>query len=117
MNLYANEQHEILFNKSRQLLTASKQNNAEYLSALYLITSDPELFAKMHSYFSNAGFSYEEMFEEMDFSSGMLKLAKLAVNLYNNGVEITPLDLTSTLDNERFQVAMNAIYIRKTGMI
>lgn len=117
MNLYASEKHESLFNQTRQLLSPKIQNNTEYLSALYLITSNDELFAKMNPYFSNAGFSFEEMFEEVDFSSGYLKLAKLAVNLFNNGIEITPLDLTSSLDQESFQVAINAIYIRKMGVI
>ena len=84
---------------------------------LYLISGNEELKQKVEPYFNgNSGmFDTEKMFEEQDFSAGLSILAKLAVNLFNANEKINPLQLM-ILDDENFELAMNAIILRRQGI-
>ena len=43
------------------------------------------------------------------------KLIKLAANLYNGSMEVSPSELINTLDDENFELALQAIFSRRTG--
>ncbi len=43
------------------------------------------------------------------------KLIKLAANLFNGSMEVSPSELINTLDDENFELAMQAIFFRRTG--
>ena len=94
------------------------RTNKEYLSVVYLMTGNEELYCNMKPYFDAkvGSFDSEEMFEEKDFSSGLRVLAKLAVHLFNSNETVEPLDIISTLDEECFRLALNAFILRRYGV-
>lgn len=118
MNLFLNDEHRNKFNHLRKVLALHYQDNKEYLSVVFLMAADQEFYDRVAPYFDgiNGLFEFSKMFEEKDFSSGYYVLAKLAVNLFNDGEKVTPLDLISTLDSNLFQLAINAIYVRRQGV-
>ena len=118
MTNFINEEHRQLFEKEVYLLPENYQQSSEFLSLVYIMTSSTEMYRKMKPHFRGelGEFDAFSMFEQ-DFSSGHYVLAKLASHLYNNGKEISPLNLIESLDTENMDVAMNAIYIRKTGRV
>lgn len=86
--------------------------NNEYSAPLYILTADNELWSKSKRYISTEGISIRKILENNDFSSGYSRLVKLAGNLFNGHVPISPLDLIG-LDDENFKVAIAAIELRQ----
>ena len=117
VTLFMSEEHRVKFEEKRTKLYSGQQKNPEYLSVIYIMTSNPELYEKMGRYFSKDGFKVEKMLEENDFSHGQHIFASLASNLFNDGLKVSPIDMIATLSEESFLVAMNAIYVRKTGAV
>lgn len=118
MPTFMTEEHRQQFEREVHALPGSYQRSSEFLSLIYIMTSSTEMYRKMKPHFRGelGEFDAFSMFEQ-DFSSGHYVLAKLASHLYNNGKEISPLNLVESLDTENMEVAMNAIYIRKTGRV
>lgn len=113
---FLNREHRLTFEEMRSDLKPYHRNNEEFLSVLFITAGHKELQLKISPYFSESGeFHSVEMFDEQDFSRGMMVMAKLAVHLFNNNVTIEPLDLMS-LDDELFTLAMNAIKLRRNGI-
>ncbi|MGE7609694.1 DUF6075 family protein [Peribacillus frigoritolerans] len=116
---FLNQDHEVKYSQFRtEDMADYYRTNKEYLSVVYLITGNEELYRKMKPYFDAKGgnFDSEEMFEEKDFSSGLRVLAKLAVHLFNSNETVEPLDIISTLDEEGFRLALNAFILRRYGV-
>ena len=111
--IYNNEEHMNLF----LTLKGSIEYKQEiFLPVLYIMTSSKALYKKMHKYiYFNGSFRVEEMFANEQFSGSELLLAKLTSHLFNDTYQVTPLDLIG-LDEEDYQIAMSAIYIRKYGV-
>lgn len=110
------EEHYEAYREVMNKLDAAQQKNKEYQALAYVITSKPEFVKKAAPYMGTYGFKSIDCLENNDFSSGDHKLLKLGMNLYNNHEMSSPVDLITSLDDESFQVAMNAIYIRKYGV-
>ncbi|MGG0284316.1 DUF6075 family protein [Peribacillus butanolivorans] len=116
---FLNQDHEAKYSQFRtEGMADYYRTNKEYLSVVYLMTGNEELYRKMKPYFDAKGgnFNSEEMFEEKDFSSGLRVLAKLAVHLFNSNETVEPLDIISTLDEEGFRLALNAFILRRSGV-
>lgn len=115
---FLNQNHATKFQEIRSEMAEHYRNNKEYLSVVFIMSGDVECFSKMNPYFDTKEglFSSKEMFEEQDFSNGIKILAKLAVHLFNNNETVDPLDLVGTLDDERLQLAINAILFRRYGL-
>ncbi|MCY7780157.1 DUF6075 family protein [Bacillus haynesii] len=114
---YLSREHKQDFLEMRRNMPEYYRFNKEFLSVLYLISGNEELKQKVEPYFNgNSGmFDTEKMFEEQDFSAELSILAKLAVNLFNANEKINPLQLM-ILDDKNFELAMNAIILRRQGI-
>lgn len=115
---FLNQEHETKFQELRLGMAEYYRNNKEYLSVVYIMAGNEELHRKMNRYFNTKEgmFSSDDMFNEEDFSSGNRILAKLAVHLFNDNETVSPLDIISALDDEWFQLALNAIHFRRYGI-
>ncbi|MBD8591646.1 MULTISPECIES: DUF6075 family protein [Peribacillus] len=116
---FLNQEHEAKYSQFRtEDMADYYRTNKEYLSVVYLMTGNEELYCNMKPYFDAkvGSFDSEEMFEEKDFSSGLRVLAKLAVHLFNSNETVEPLDIISTLDEECFRLALNAFILRRYGV-
>lgn len=118
MNVFLNDEHYERFIQLKDLLAKAYQNDKEYLAVIFLLAGDKELFKKVSPYFDEKEgiFNFTEMFNKEEFSSSYYTLAKLAVHLFNNEEKITPLELVSNLDQSRYKLAINAIYVRRQGV-
>lgn len=114
---FLNQQHQVKFQKFRLDMAEYYRNNKEYLSVVFIMTGDEELEHKLSPYFDvkDGMLDSHSMFQEQDFSSGIRVLAKLAVHLFNNNEMVSPLDFMS-LDDQRLNLAMNAILLRRYGL-
>jgi DNA polymerase III delta subunit len=116
---FLNEKHESRFLQFRaEDMAEHYRSDKEYLSVVYLMTGNDELYRKMKPYFNaKIGEFYSEvMFNEKDFSSGLNVLAKLAVHLFNSNETLEPLHIISQLDDEGFKLALNTIILRRYGI-
>lgn len=87
-----------------------------YLPALYLLLSTKnDLYKKTRRYIDKDGIDFETMLSAHDFPSSERKLIKLAANLFNGSMEVSPTELINTLDDENFQLALQAILFKRTG--
>lgn len=115
MTLFTEEHYEN-YRQVLDSLSTSQQQSKEYQALVYIVTSKPEFLKKAAPYVGEHGFSADRCLTNNDFSLGDFEFLKLAMNLYNNIESTSPLDLITSLDDESFQLAMNAIYIRKYGV-
>ncbi|MEK5149061.1 MULTISPECIES: DUF6075 family protein [unclassified Psychrobacillus] len=114
--IYRDDEHSNRFHNQLYQLNQSQQNDVYYLSTLYIMTSSEKIFKKVSPYFDiNDGFHAEEMFAHEEFTQEELILAKLTGHLFNNNYQVTVLDLIE-LNEDNYQIAMSAIYIRKYGV-
>jgi len=87
-----------------------------YLSALYILFSTKnDLYKKTRRFIDGEGIDFEKMLSAQDFPSSEIKLIKLAANLFNGSMEVSPSELINTLDDENFELALQAIFLRRTG--
>jgi hypothetical protein len=87
-----------------------------YLPALYLLLSTKnDLYKKTSRYIDRDGIDFEKMLSKQDFPSGERKLIKLAANLFNDSMEVSPSELIDTLDEENFTLALQAIFLKRTS--
>lgn len=85
------------------------------MSALYIITSDDELRCKCLPFVDNEGIDFNEILEKQDFSGGYNPLIRLASNLFNENYGVTPMELITKTDDERFRIALEAIVLRRSN--
>lgn len=110
---FLNFEHQQQFNTLREELPEVYMNDIERKSLIYLMAGNKELEAKMKPYIDWVeGFSYEDMFKQEDFSSGLKVLANLAVVLYNHGVKLNFSDVFTYLDKDNLELALSAARYR-----
>lgn len=115
---FLNSEHESNFTKYRVENMGDRfRTNKEYLSVVYLMTGNTELYQKMNPYFNarSGEFDSKKMFVEQDFSSGLSILAKLAAHLFNSNEVVQPLNIIS-LDEQNFKLALNSMILRRFGV-
>lgn len=115
---FLNQDHQIKFQAIRLEMAEDYRKSKELLSVVFIMAGDEEIYYKLNRYFDakRGEFLSAEMFKEQDFSSDLLILAKLAIHLFNNTATVDPLELMSTLNDERLQLAINAILLRRYGV-
>ena len=113
---FLSDTHKDLFQFVVEQLNSSQQKSNEYLAVAFIATSDSELYEKMRPYFGADGFNSLEMFEEVDLSTGYLKIARAAGNLFGQDYEISLADLSNSLDHNLFHTLLQAMKIRKYGV-
>lgn len=113
---FLSDTHYELFQLVVDQLNSSQQKSHEYLAVAFIATSDSELYEKMRPYFGADGFNSPEMFEEVDLSTGYLKIARAAGNLFGQDYEISLADFANSLDHDLFHTLLQAIKIRKYGV-
>jgi hypothetical protein len=116
---FLNREHEAKFSKFRtEEMEERFRANKEYLSVVFLITGNEELYRKVKPYFNtkSGGFNFTKMFEEQDFSSGLQELAKLAVHLFNSNGKVELIEIISGVDEEGFKLAINSLILRRYGI-
>ncbi|MDG5473699.1 hypothetical protein P6709_18380 [Jeotgalibacillus sp. ET6] len=95
------------------------RSDPKCLALLYLIAGDSHFFIKASPYFNTTYgvFDSEAMFEIEEFGSSSLKtLEKTAVNLFSFNDYVTPAELVDNLENEHFQLVLNAILLQRDGL-
>jgi hypothetical protein len=90
------------------------QFDTEYAAALYILTADSNTWSKAKDYVDRNGIDFEQMLEEVDFSSGYTRLVKLAWHLFNERGQLLPIELLH-LDDKNFRLALEAMKIRRYG--
>ena len=102
--------------RDKRLVYLDGQVDCYYLPALFILLSTKNnLYQKTRNYITTDGIDFEAMMEKQDFSSGEAKLVRLAANLYNGFMEVTPQELINTLDDRNYDLAMQAIRFRRYG--
>lgn len=102
--------------RDKRLVYPDGQVDCYYLPALFILLSTKNnLYQKTRNYITTDGIDFEAMMEKQDFSSGEAKLVRLAANLYNGSMEVTPQELINTLDDRNYDLAMQAIRFRRYG--
>ncbi|MCX7747218.1 MAG: DUF6075 family protein [Clostridia bacterium] len=100
----------------KRLVYPDGQVDCYYLPALFILLSSKNNFYKKTSRYIDAdGIDFEAMMEKQDFSSGEAKLVRLAANLYNGSMDVTPQELINTLDDKNYDLALQAIRFRRYG--
>lgn len=92
-----------------------KTQDKEYLAAFYVLTADEELRRKGAQYVGRDGIYWKSIFEQ-DWSSGYKLLLELTQSLFQSSGQIEFAYGLRTWDEERFNLAMQAIYIRRSGL-
>lgn len=81
--------------------------------SLFYILANADIFSKVdYIYDFNTHWIKTDYFEKTDFSSSSKKMVELAFNLYNGNPSPDPLRIFSGLDDDNFQICLNAILIR-----
>jgi len=102
--------------RDKRLVYPDGQVDCYYLPALFILLSTKNnLYKKTRNYIDADGIDFQTMVEEQDFSSGEAKLVRLAANLYNGSMKVTPQELINTLDDKNYELAMQAIRFRRYG--
>lgn len=101
------------FWKIKEQIPAELKGDRELLSVAYIMASSEELNKKMAPYINWVdGFDYEKMFANETFSPSEKTLAKVAVSLYDNGVNLQFVEVFSELDQSQKEVALLAANYR-----
>jgi len=119
MKYFMDETHKnnvMKFIRDKRLIYPDGQVHCYYLPALFILLSTKNnLCKKTRNYIDADGIDFEAMMEKQDFSSGEAKLVRLAANLYNGSLEVTPEELINTLDDRNYDLAMQAIRFKRYG--
>ena len=90
--------------------------DAEYASAAYLLTADPDIWEKAKGYITNVGISFKDLLKKVYLSTGERALVSLAANLFSAGrIQTYPIGLMD-LDDKLFSAALEALKIRRNGL-
>lgn len=115
---YLNTEHKKAFQDLRGGMAEENRFDKKYLSVCFLIAGNIQLRNKMNPYFDRVtgNLHSDLMFEEQDFTSDIRVLARLALNLFTDSVQVSPLELVESLDEEAFKLSLNAVLIRRHGI-
>jgi hypothetical protein len=86
-----------------------------FVAALYILTKDPNTWAKASGYIGRIGILFPTMLSEQGWSGGMSVMINLAGNLFNNELHINPVELIQ-LDEGNYRIALTAISLRRYGL-
>ncbi|WP_273123437.1 hypothetical protein [Bacillus weihaiensis] len=101
------------FWKIKEQIPANLKGDLELLSVAYIMASNDDINKKMAPYINWVdGFDYEMMFANETFSPSEKVLAKVAVALYDNGVDLQFNEVFTELDQYQREVALNAANYR-----
>jgi hypothetical protein len=89
--------------------------DAEYASALYILTSSAGLWIKASGYVSHEEIDVAAMLTGVDLSGGERVLALLVGNLFNGEQHGDQLELLR-LDDSNFLVALTTIQVRRASL-
>ena len=89
--------------------------DVEYASALYILTSTVAMWQRTQSYVHRHGIGFDEILQDINFSSGEERLVRLAASLFNDTQHIDPVEFVH-LDDANFTIALQAIKIRRNGV-
>jgi len=104
--------------RDKRLVYPDGQVDCYYLPALFILLSTKNnLYQKTKNYITADGIDFETMMEKQDFSSSEAKLVRLAANLYNGFLEVTPLELINTMDDRNYDLAMRQSVSGGTAVI
>jgi len=90
--------------------------DAEYGSALYILTSNPAIWERAKEYVSDSGIPFDRMLEKERFSSTEEAFIKLAANLFGFGMDASPVVLCHLGDDEDFAVMLSALRLRRSRL-
>lgn len=90
--------------------------DAEYGAAVYIFTSDDNMWSKAEQYVTHDRIDIEEMLEKQDWSGGYRRLVKLAGSLFNGDIQVDISDVINSLDEDNFKVMISSILIRRHGL-
>lgn len=97
------------FWKIKEQIPANFKGDRELLSVAYVMASCQKLEKKITPYINwIEGFDYENMFANETFSSDEKVLVKVAVALYDNGIDLQFNDVFTELNQYQREVALNA---------
>lgn len=86
-----------------------------YLVAYYILTSSSELRKKALKFVNQDGIDFTEI-RQQDFSSGYKILLDLAEELFNNGAKASISSIVDRLDEDNFNVAIQAIELKRESI-
>lgn len=116
-SIFLDANHQSRFSQQLSRLNEYQQASSEYQAALFILTSTDELYQKAIPYFSSDGFRHLDLFEEQDFSSGHVLMAKAAANLFGFfEYELSLAHLVGATDDDMFPVLIQALIVRKHGL-
>lgn len=110
---FLDEEHEKTF--SLLVSQKSKKKDSEYATAFYVLTADAELRKKGMKYITSDGINWEGIWEN-DWSSGYRVILQLAESLFKSSGRVDLVYGLGTWGEELYQVAMQAIQIRRKGI-
>lgn len=90
--------------------------HADLVAAMFLISGHPDLFRKALPYFvSPFTWDWPRMMRQQDFSSGILVLARLAIDLFTGSDQTAVSELVDRLDSRNFDLALGAVQVKRWG--
>ncbi|WP_110925908.1 hypothetical protein [Bacillus massiliglaciei] len=96
------------FSLIKNQIPSNLSGDRELISIAYIMASSKELEQKMIPYVNWVnGFDYEKMFQSETFSNAEKVLAKLAVALYDNGVDLQFHEVFTKLDQYQKEMALH----------
>lgn len=105
--------HQKQFFQIKEQIPANHKGDRELLSVAYIMASSENLEKKMAPYIHWIdGFDYERMFDKETFSPAEKVLVKVAVVLYDNGVELQFNEVFTELDQREKETALQAANYR-----
>lgn len=87
----------------------------EYGAALYILTSRSSTWDQAEGCVNGLGINFEDLFKEARFSGAYSVLIEWASGLFNGNTSIVPNELMR-LDDDNFQLALQALRIRRYGV-
>jgi hypothetical protein len=83
-----------------------------YCSALYILSADISTWDRVQAYISRHGIKFDEILENIHFSSGYVTLIEVAANLFRDSGQVD-LSRFTNLDESNFQIVIDAIRLRR----
>ncbi|MCM3603217.1 hypothetical protein M3175_20985 [Robertmurraya korlensis] len=106
---FINLEQEKSFFKIKDQIPANLNSDRGLLSIAYIMASNDELETKMAPYIDwIEGFDYEKLFAEETFSIAEEVLVKVAVALYDNGVNLQFNEVFTKLNQYQREIALHA---------
>jgi len=110
---FFNPQHQEAFHAL--VAKYKKSSDNEYMSAFYILSTDTEIRHKTDKHVTYTGIDWEGIWQ-YDWSSGYRLILELGETLFKSSGSFELAQGLNTWDEYRFEVAMQAIRIRKNGL-